>query len=386
LALACASTLLGLLLLEAGLSLWRPLEPSRFQADERLLFRLKPGFRTTRASFRGGTRGAPFEVNSLGFRGPELLARRSTQRVVVYGDSFVEAYATPWPQTFAVRLGARLSQRWGREVEIINAGVGGYGPDQVSLRLDSELESLEPDWVVVVLFAGNDFGDLVRNKIFRFDATGRLVQGHYRLSPEVEAALDPRGIRRLALRRALRLVHRRFRPLLAGRPADEPAAGSMAWVVRECEREWRDYRSGSDGVSNPLADHYDLDFNLQPDSEAALTQRRLMAAILRRMRERTASRGVPLLALLVPAPDDLRSGPRADELRSQLRYRAEVLTDALAEAAQAADVRFVNLFEAFRRRGGDALYDAEDLHWNAEGQELAANLVAQALPQELPRE
>jgi hypothetical protein len=227
----------------------------------------------------------------------------------------------------------------------------------------------------------------VRNKIFRLDAKGRLVKDRYHLSPDLETGLAPRGIQRLALWRALRFVHRGLRDRLRPeRRALEPTAGTMAWALRECEREWQDYSSGGTMVTNPFVDHYDADVSLQ-ESEAAIAKRRLMAGVLGLMREQAASRDVPLLAVLIPAPEDLRSGPRADELRSHSRYRAETLTDALAQAAQVTDVRFLNLFEPFRQRGGDALYYEQDLHWNFAAQELAAGLVAEALlPDDLPRE
>jgi len=68
--------------------------------------------------------------------------------------------------TFAERLRHHLDEK-GREVETVNAGVTGYGPDQTLLRFSGEAEWLESDLVVLVLCTHNDLGDLVRNKLIR---------------------------------------------------------------------------------------------------------------------------------------------------------------------------------------------------------------------------
>src|SRR6185503_7481910 len=106
-------------------------------------------------------------VNALGLRGdePEPTAN-GRQRIVVYGDSFVEAEFSPLAETFPKRLEARLRAA-GVPLEVLNAGVVGYGPDQVCVRLEKELTQLRPDLLIVALASGNDYGDLVRNKLFR---------------------------------------------------------------------------------------------------------------------------------------------------------------------------------------------------------------------------
>ena len=51
-------------------------------------------------------------------------------------------------------------------VQVVNAGVAAYGPDQACLALEADLAAgLDPDLVVLCVFAGNDWGDLLRNKL-----------------------------------------------------------------------------------------------------------------------------------------------------------------------------------------------------------------------------
>ena len=114
-----------------------------------------------------------WESNSQAFRGPE--PRAADIRVAVYGDSNIMARFSPWDETFTARLEAALvdelrsKQTPGspvRRVEVVNAGVDGYGPDQSYLKMQAELASLRPDLIVLDVFADNDFGDLIRNRLF----------------------------------------------------------------------------------------------------------------------------------------------------------------------------------------------------------------------------
>src|SRR6185295_3641726 len=117
------------------------------------------------------------ELESHGFRGRELADPKRGPRVLVVGDSLVMAQTSPLEETYCVKLDAAL----GRQAEVVNAGVSGYGPDQACLRMEQLLAPLAPELVVLVLCAHNDFGDLVRNKLFRLGTREQLVRNRPRL-------------------------------------------------------------------------------------------------------------------------------------------------------------------------------------------------------------
>ena len=48
-------------------------------------------------------------------------------RIIVLGDSFMEAYQVPLEQSLPYRLQEALADR---SVEVVNLGVGGYGPER----------------------------------------------------------------------------------------------------------------------------------------------------------------------------------------------------------------------------------------------------------------
>jgi len=168
---------LGLAVCAALLAWLAPTSPVIYEVDDDCLMRLLPGATKTLRHLRvnGGT-SVSVHVNALGLRGdePEPTAN-GRQRIVVYGDSFVEAEFSPLAETFPKRLEARLRAA-GVPLEVLNAGVVGYGPDQVCVRLEKELTQLRPDLLIVALASGNDYGDLVRNKLFRLGADGGLVR------------------------------------------------------------------------------------------------------------------------------------------------------------------------------------------------------------------
>ena len=60
-----------------------------------------------------------YHINSDGFIGPELLAKGEATRIMVYGDSFVNASYTPRAERFTTRLQEALNTRLDRKIEVI---------------------------------------------------------------------------------------------------------------------------------------------------------------------------------------------------------------------------------------------------------------------------
>ena len=87
----------------------------------------------------------------------EYVKDKNTKRVLILGDSFVEALQVPLEKTF-VRLlekqlnaGAKSNIKW----EIINGGVQGYGTCQEYLYLKYEGIKYSPDIVILCFFAND---------------------------------------------------------------------------------------------------------------------------------------------------------------------------------------------------------------------------------------
>jgi len=103
------------------------------------------------------TFGRPGFTNSHGFRSPEYPVKKPAgrKRILVLGDSFAWGYNVANEDIFS-RVAERQLRAANIEVDIINAGVSGWGTDQEYLFLLHEGLRYHPDVVVLALFAGND--------------------------------------------------------------------------------------------------------------------------------------------------------------------------------------------------------------------------------------
>ena len=361
-----------------------------YQFDDRLIFKFIPNraSSTTLDAVNGGET-VVHRINSSGFRGAELRQdSKPVARVVVYGDSFIHAYYTRDDQTFCAQLSASLTKLSGRDFEVVNAGVSSYGPDQVALKMDRELPLLRPDIVVVSIFAGNDYGDLLRNKIYRLDPAGKLTSNAWSLDPKVRMALDI-SQRESILKRALRDAAARWprlpEPLPSGARAAPAghAAGSLDSLLEEARREYQSVVVDRDNVvTNTHADYYSADVSLLPDGPSARYKVSLMQATLQRIRDIAASHGVRLVFLFIPhrfdVADNYDWGPV--DLQRFPRYNARNQVAPLEQWAAHMQVPALSLFDPFRAAGAASMYlQGGDDHWNARGQQLAASAMARTL-------
>jgi GDSL-like Lipase/Acylhydrolase family len=351
-----------------------------YQRDDRVLYRHIPG--AERAYVYGGT-VIRYKINSQGFRGAELARPGESIRVLVYGDSFIQGDFSRTQETFTEQLRGRLARTMGKSVEVVNAGVAGYGPDQELRRMEDELPALKPNLVIVAIYAGNDFGDLLRDKLYWLSSDGSLQDNSFVFFDDTLESNMKRSRSEPILRKILRAA--RYR--LFGAPGDDRATGleaRRARVEADLKQGIEEYRQyvieGDNAVHNLLRDPYNADVSLTPTSESARYKVAMMGQIMRRMGETAAKNTTAVLFLLIPSPidatDDHESGA-VDPLKYP-EYKRSTLTDILEQICQRNGFRAVNLFGPFWERRADDLYlKGLDDHWNARGQAYAAELVSE---------
>ncbi|MBI3925019.1 MAG: hypothetical protein HY319_05720 [Armatimonadetes bacterium] len=157
-----------------------------------------------------------FETNSLGLRSPEVGIKQGP-RVLVLGDSFTCGYGVEEPETFCGLLRRRL------EVDLVNAGIGGWELIHQLHYVRAHLAELQPDLVVLVVYLGND---IIGNLSWESRPGNELVS---RLAPFPEH--KPKTPK-------LKILHDvwRFQRRVEARPPAqewEPAK----WALRILERE-----------------------------------------------------------------------------------------------------------------------------------------------------
>lgn len=370
----------------AGEFILAPRHRPIYQADDKLIFKLIPNRRSvmTRSRENGGET-VTHRINSDGFRGEEFMPPGKAPRVVVYGDSFIHAPYMADRETFSAVLGELLSARIGSEVEVINAGVSSYGPDQVSAKMEIELPRLRPDLAIVAIFAGNDYGDLMRNKMIKIDPNDKLLDNPWRLDPAVRNRFDL-SQRQSILLRSLRTTLGSSR--LSGARATSVTArtevsqlSDWSFLLRQSESEYQDYvLGGNNDVTNTHVDYYSADMSLLPDGESARYKSRMMQAVLSRIRDIAAKSGVPLVFVFIPHPVDVAiryDDWGAVDLERYPHYAGRNQTAPLEAGAKAAGIPFISLYDAYRAVDANTLYfHHSDDHWNAAGQRMAAELVS----------
>ena len=270
--------------------------------------------------------------------------------MVVYGDSFVEADYTPLRETFAQRLEARLAQALARDVEAVNAGVNGYGPDQALRRFEDEATRLRPALAILVVYAGNDFGDVLRNRLYGLEG-GRLAEGGGFLAPSLWWQFEDARQRTPfhLLRAAKRLANARRRAA-RDTPLHRTVAGYITRSRQMCEDDYRRIvTQGERAVDDVFRDPYDADVALAPGSPAAAYKTDLLEAVLGRWRQAAEAAGVPLLAIVVPPAIDVCDAFDVEVDRAAFaEYDPTRLSRAAAEAGRRQGLAVLELYGPFR--------------------------------------
>jgi hypothetical protein len=160
LAVVAASVVFALLVFELFLRAVGYTYPVFYRPDEVRGYSLRPG-----AEGRYRREGAAFvRINSDGLRDREHAKEKpaGTLRIAVVGDSYAEAFQVERERAFwsVLEQGLRACPALaGREVEVINFGVSGYGTAQELLTLREKVWGYSPDVVLLAVTTNNDVLD-----------------------------------------------------------------------------------------------------------------------------------------------------------------------------------------------------------------------------------
>ncbi len=388
-ALVVVATLVPLIAIEAGLRIAGTVPPGIYEPDSTVIYRLAPNGRKHFVhNVTNGGGSVPVEINADGFRGPALRPIGSARRLAVYGDSFIEGEFVADDSSFVRVLERTLAAR--TPTEVVNGGVVGWGPDQAFLRMMRELPTLKPAVVVLGIFADNDMGDITRDRLFQLGPDSALDTHHVTLHPTLWRVLDeqshPTGWRRLHI---VRWFERRLSRGAGALPATRTIKGGPAfslghyaeWALANAERQYDELRQSPDTVLDLLGDSYDADVSATPDAISARYKVAVMDRLLGAIADSLTARQVPLVLVVIPSPIDACDtyDAKIDAVKYP-RYDRRRLTHVVDSLATRHGIRTLDLWAPFRARGAcDLYFHGGDLHWNPEGQLLAARLLADSL-------
>ena len=375
-----AVTLAMLALIELALRVFAPglkdlrYKPASvaFQHNEKYLVALKPN--VEKLYNKGGAK-VIWKTNSLGFRGEEI-GEKTRPRVIVYGDSNVHARFSPDAETYPVVIEQQLRNA-GINMQVINAGMTGSGPDQSLLRLQEDFDKVQPDIVIIHVFADNDYGDIIKNRLFKLNEKGELIKSGFpvtvdkRFSSFSYAAVE--FFSPLYIQGAINFLVSNSSQVKENSP--EQKEKTFHLLEENNAVAYEIYAKDQPRQLSHFKDYYDIDIATRPESESAQTKIALMEKVLEAANNYCVEKKVKLMVVVQPSALDLTLRPHdigyRDLTQNYKSYNPANLTNPLKMICEKHHLNCVHLIDSYKKNEPDTLY-RDDGHWNAKGQRVAA--------------
>ncbi len=311
-------------------------------------------------------------TDARGYRNASALSRAD---VVVLGDSFAEGSGVSDEHSWAIRLAAKTG------LSVYNLGMSGYDPLNYLASLKEYGLSLQPRWVLCMLYEGNDFRSAKSDAERTSPSLGERFGTYWKQSPVVEAT-----------DRFLLSTFGRLR-------IDAPVRGI----------EILDWLPLAIPVSEPryytFAPKQLVDLLIDSNNFAEGSKWRNTARILSELKDACAGANSRLVILYAPskahvvfplvaeelpadkvralmALDGKGELPPGPELIRRLVERADGRESVVRDCCERESVIFVSLTEPLREAcaQGRQAYFTYDQHWTPLGHEVAAAVVTDRWP------
>ena len=371
--------IVGLVIAEGGLRVSGVSYPVFDAYDHDRAIALKPG----KEGWYYGEGRAYLKINSLGYRDVEHTKQKppGVFRIAVLGDSFTEARQVDIAATFWKRLEAHLQGRpefSHHRIEVLNFGIGGYGPTQEFLTLKKHVLDFSPDLVILAFCPGNDLANNSRQLISQVN---RSFTPFYVLR-DGQLVLD-NSFRDLSID----YLQRRF--LLASihysRILEIVNQVRRVVVLRGMQQQpTRSYEIGL----------FDEEF-LEPKDEVWKEAWRVNDAILTEMNKEVLRVGARFILVTLTTPIQVDPDvAKREQLQRSLGVSDLFYTERrLRQLGQKLGFPVITLAERLQdaaTRTGDYLHGFENSgmgtgHWNERGHQLAAEILVEELPRILGR-
>jgi hypothetical protein len=367
---------------------------------------------------------AEVRINARGLRDREIGYDNPTGaiRVLSLADSFGEALQVDLEDTYHKQLETLMANSLDRPVEVLNAGVGGWGTDQEAIFYVAEGFRYDPDLVLLAFFIRNDavnsYGplEITRNggvqekQFFTLSPAGELILPH--LGPEsgeqseVEDSQwtgDPRPT----------LNH----PPDVGSDLSNPEAPFLSlsdglWRVSALYRFLAPYLRdvpavvqylgpsgilGGEGVIRAGHPTTPIPFLVYqtPAEERFEAAWALSEAIIARMQIEVESRGAKLAVVIVGAPEQIYPLEwerilAANPTMQTLSWDLDAPNRRLVEFLNTEGIAYLDLLPIFRLAASQpdmaSLHFRHDQHWTVAGHRLAAEAIHDFLMSEFGTE
>jgi len=326
--------------------------------------------------------------NSRGWRDREHVLDNpdGIPRILILGDSYMEAYSVSFEDALAARL-QQLSLENDSNTEVINLGVGGYGTLQEYLIFRDHGKLYQPNTVLLGFYPAND----VRNNSLTLESlvTANNIKTTNRpfLKPGDESnwqltSTDYAG------------AWARYNAGREKKAALETASGGSALLLEilklltdsrvDSEEKDASKNTPDDKDHRHLA-QYGINYCEEPAEITAAWD--ITRRILARLDNEIKTAGGRLLVFSVPAIHDVNIRRMNKILDNAPKSTLLCLEEApayarLGEILEELHIEYLDLLPAFRQETRDrntGLFRESDRHWNIAGHQLAAEKIFSVL-------
>ena len=253
-------------------------------------------------------------------------------RIAFLGDSFTEARHVPYDTSFIGRLDGASA------CEMKNYGVGGYSPILYLLQWERIIRATQPDLVILQLYSNDIRDDSEYANIAKYDENGRIVAVPSPASGQSLLSLTRSVARQSYL---LQIVF--------------TAMTQVTW--------WMRHRGEPVHIIGGYVEEF-------PDISP------LTSGLVNELKRQVAAAGSKLAIFVVPSK--FRLAHRGESAPDTSEF-----SDKWKNWAANNDVEFADMVEPFRRaaeHGGMPFFE-RDIHFNATGHEIVANVLCERFPQ-----
>jgi len=334
-------------------------------------------------------------INSEGLRDREHAKTKpaDTVRVAVLGDSFSEAMHVPMEQTFWFLLERKLQECNafpGKQVEVINFGVSGYGTAQELLTLRHKVWDYSPDLVVLAFTTYNDIYDNSR-ALSRTEEVPYFVYRNGELSGDDSFRNSRSYLQRDSkLNRFGRWLHNRLRVV--------QLVHYVQFVAKLSLTDWRNKRrlaaqnqtKPAEGPGPTVRNAEDIGIDnmiyVEPRDENWKEAWRVTEGLVKQMRDDVAEKKARFLLVTLSNaiqvyPDPIVRQRFLQHVGADNIFYPNLRLKALAEQERIDFIDLAQPMQVYADQNKVFLHgfgsDTGNGHWNANGHKLAAELIAQ---------
>ena len=294
-------------------------------------------------------------------------------RILLIGDSFVQAVQVAEPETSHQRLEDWLNRQVGADkIEVISGGVGGWGTGQQLLYYRADGRTYQPDLVLLMFYMGNDIKDNLPGR-------GVTVEGYncytpYFVRPDNQLDTSPWF----------------FAPGLTPTTMQSGTSWKLLNnILGRLYQSSRLYAQLEPLLSTPQLKASLLDFYLD-ENETFRYALGMTISLVNQFEHEVEADGAQFGVILIP-PFSLLDFSQLSPAERETIYqeipgmrRAEEIpppNEMLDDKFNALDLIVLDLFPAFAKVDptGQSLYFEDDKHWNQAGNQLAGETIGEWL-------